>query len=61
MLIGAQGMPAIRYDEMLAMIAAGKLSPGDLVTGTLASEEVGAALASMEGYATIGIQVIDRY
>ena len=30
-----QGMPAVRYDAMFAMIAAGKLSPGDLVTSTL--------------------------
>ena len=61
MLIGTQGMPAVGYDVMLAMIAAGKLSPGDLVTRTLTLEEVGGVLASMEDFATIGIPVIDRY
>ena len=61
MIIGTQGMPAARYDAMLAMISAGKLSPGDLVTSTLALEEVGDVLATMEDFATIGIPVIDRY
>ena len=60
-LIGTQGMPAVGYDAMLAMITAGKLSPGDLVTSTLALEEVGAVLATMDDFATIGIPVFDRF
>ncbi len=44
-----------------AKIAAGKLSPGDLVSGTLALEEVGSVLAAMEDFGTTGIPVIDRY
>lgn len=60
-IIGSQGMPAVGYGAMLTMIAAGKLKPLDLVTGTLALEEVGAVLASMDDFATIGIPVIDRY
>ncbi len=59
--IGTQGMPAARYDAMLAMISAGKLSPGDLVTSTLSLEEVGGVLAAMDDFATIGIPVIDTY
>jgi D-arabinose 1-dehydrogenase-like Zn-dependent alcohol dehydrogenase len=60
-LIGSQGMPASGYGAMLAMVEAGRLNPGSLVSRRLALEEVGSVLASMDSYATLGITVIDRY
>lgn len=60
-IVGSQGMPAVGYDAMLAMIAGGKLRPGELVTSRVPLEEAGTVLASMEDFATLGITVIDRY
>jgi len=60
-IVGSQGMPAVGYDAMLAMIARGRLKPGELVTRTVPLEEAGAVLASMDDFATLGITVIDRY
>jgi D-arabinose 1-dehydrogenase-like Zn-dependent alcohol dehydrogenase len=60
-LIGSQGMPAVGYGALLAMLEAGRLKPGTLVTRRLALDEVSAVLASMENYGTFGIPVIDRY
>ena len=60
-LIGSQGMPAIEYPGMLAMVETGKLKPGSLVSRTLSLEEAGDVLASMDRFATLGIPVINRY
>ena len=60
-LIGTQGMPAVGYGPMLAMVEAGRLNPGSLVSRRLGLDDVGAVLASMDSYGTLGIPVIDRY
>jgi D-arabinose 1-dehydrogenase-like Zn-dependent alcohol dehydrogenase len=60
-LVGSYGMQVPRYASMLAMIETGKLKPLSLVSRTIALEETGDVLASMDDYATLGIPVIDRY
>ena len=60
-VVGSSGMPVPRYDTMLAMIAAGKLDPGALVSRTIPLEEAGEVLAAMDDYATLGIPVIATY
>ena len=60
-VIGSLGMQSSRYDEMLAMIASGKLKPNSLVTKTVSIEEVSDILAAMSNYKTIGVNVIDRW
>ena len=61
LLVGSQGMPAVGYDAMLAMVETGRLNPGSLVSRRLGLDEVGAVLTSMDGFGTLGIPVIDRY
>jgi len=60
-IVGTSGMPAPRYATMLAMIEAGRLSPGSLVSQRLSLAEAGAVLASMDDFATVGIPVITDY
>ncbi len=60
-VVGSYGMHVPRYAQMLAMIETGKLNPAGLVSGTIALEQTGEVLASMDSYATLGIPVIDRY
>ena len=58
---GSHGMQAHRYDEMLAMIAAGDLSPGRLVGRTIDLEESITALASMGDFDATGVTIITRF
>jgi alcohol dehydrogenase len=60
-LCGSHGMQASRYDEMLAMIASGKLNPGALIGRTIPLEEAPDALAAMDQFGAAGITVIDRF
>ena len=60
-LFGGQGMPAHGYDGMLAMIAAGKLQPAQLVTKRVDLEQGIHALQSMHRFESVGITVIDRF
>ncbi len=60
-IIGSCGMQAPRFGAMLQMVEAGKLRPGKLVHKTIALEEAGQVLASMDRFATVGVNVIDRY
>ncbi len=60
-LVGSHGMPPAGYGPMLAMIAAGRMDPGKLVSNTVPLEEAGDVLAAMDGYDTLGITVIDRF
>ena len=46
-LLGSHGMAAHAYPEMLALVEAGRLRPGDLVTREIGLDEVPAALAAM--------------
>jgi alcohol dehydrogenase len=58
---GSHGMQAWRYDEMLAMIAAGKLAPQKLIGRTIDLEESIATLTSMGDFDTTGVTIITRF
>jgi len=58
---GSHGMQAHRYDEMLAMIAAGELEPEKLTGRTIPLEESIATLTSMDTFGTSGVTIIDRF
>jgi D-arabinose 1-dehydrogenase-like Zn-dependent alcohol dehydrogenase len=57
-LLGAHGLAAHAYPEMLALVQAGRLRPGDLVTTRIGLEEAPGALAAMTGAAPDGVTVI---
>jgi D-arabinose 1-dehydrogenase-like Zn-dependent alcohol dehydrogenase len=59
--IGSLGMQAARFPAMLHMVESGKLQPGKLITGTVAIEEAGAALAGVGKFSTIGMTVITKW
>jgi len=58
---GSHGMQAHRYDEMLAMIAAGQLAPQKLIGRTIDLEGSIAALTSMGEFDTTGVTIITRF
>ena len=58
---GSHGMQAYRYDEMLAMIAAGSLSPEKLIGRTIDLEGSIAALTSMSDFDTTGVTIITGF
>ena len=59
--LSAFGMAARRFPDMLAMIAAGRLDPGTLVTTTVDLAGAGDVLASMASFGTSGFVVIDTF
>ena len=58
---GSHGMQAHRYDEMLAMIMDGRLSPDKLIGRTIGLEQAVTALASMDAFDTRGVTIINRF
>jgi len=58
---GSHGMQAHRYDEMLAMIAAGDLAPHKLIGRTIDLEGSIAALTSMGDFDTTGVTIITAF
>lgn len=60
-LMGTRGMAASRFPALFEMIAAGRLDPSRLITSTIPLAEAGAALAAMDGYASRGVTVINRF
>lgn len=60
-IMGTRGIAASRLPALLAMIEAGRLAPGALVTRTIGLEQSGAALADMDGFGQAGITVINRF
>jgi alcohol dehydrogenase len=56
-LLGTHGMAAWRYPELLGLVVAGRLRPGDLVTSRIGLDGVGAALAAMGDAPPSGITV----
>jgi len=58
---GSHGMQAHRYDQMLAMIAAGDLAPQKLIARTIDLEGSIAALTSMGDFDTTGVTIITRF
>jgi alcohol dehydrogenase len=57
-LLGSHGMAASAYPEMLALVQAGRLRPGDLVTREIRLGEVPEALAAMGDGTGRGVTVI---
>jgi len=60
-LMGTRGIAASRFPALFEMIAAGRMDPSRLVTNTVPLAEAGAVLAAMDGFASIGISVINRF
>jgi len=60
-VVGSLGMQAPRFDAMLRMVEAGRLSPGRLVQRRIGLDEASPVLESMDRFATVGVNVIDRY
>jgi D-arabinose 1-dehydrogenase-like Zn-dependent alcohol dehydrogenase len=57
-LLGSHGMAASAYPEMLELVRAGRLRPGDLVTREIGLDEVPEALAAMGDGSARGVTVI---
>ncbi|MFC7046503.1 zinc-dependent alcohol dehydrogenase family protein [Halobacteriaceae archaeon GCM10025711] len=58
---GARGMPPTRYDELLALVEAGKVDPGKIVTRTVTLDDVPDRLAAMSDYDTVGVEVVTEF
>ena len=54
---GSFGMPAVEFRYLLNQVAAGKLQPGQLVTKTIALQDVNDALNAMSTYNPVGTSV----
>jgi len=59
--LGSYGMPPPRFDELLRLIAQGKLDPGRVVSGTIGLEDVSDQLVAMGDYGTTGIPVVTEF
>jgi alcohol dehydrogenase len=59
-LFGTRGIAASRFSPLLGMIAAGRLDPARMITRRIGLSEADAALRAMDGYAGVGVTVIDR-
>jgi alcohol dehydrogenase len=57
-ILGCHGMQAHRYDAMLAMITAGRLTPAKLIGRVIRLEEAVDALTAMERFEGTGVTVI---
>ncbi|MFG1677084.1 alcohol dehydrogenase catalytic domain-containing protein [Micromonospora sp. NPDC049282] len=57
-LRGSHGMPAHAYPELVRLVSAGVLRPGELVTGALGLAEAPAALATMDRPTTAGMRLV---
>ncbi len=60
-LIASLGMPASRYPSMLAMVAARKLRPGDMITETVGLAGASRVLEEMTGFQNVGMSIINEY
>ncbi len=58
---GSHGMQAHRYDAMLAMIEAGKLSPERLIGDRISLEQSIEALTRMDEFNALGVTVITSF
>jgi alcohol dehydrogenase len=56
-VLGSHGMAAWRYPELLGLVVAGRLRPGDLVTNRIDLSAAGPALAAMGEAPPTGITV----
>lgn len=60
-IMGTRGIAASRFPALLAMVAAGRIDPGRLITNRIGLDQAGAAISAMDGYTGFGITVIDRF
>ncbi|MBQ0823750.1 zinc-dependent alcohol dehydrogenase family protein [Microvirga sp. HBU67558] len=60
-IYGSHGMQAFRYQDMMAMIRTGKLTPQQLVGRHIGLDEAPAALMAMDRFEGLGISVITRF
>lgn len=58
---GSLGMPPTQYDEIFRMVQTGKLRPAEIVSETVALEDVSAKLEAMTDFGTTGIPVIEEF
>ncbi len=58
-IVGSHGMPARAYDEMLALVTAGRLRPELLVTGRIPLEEGSRALTAMDERSAAGVTIVE--
>ncbi|MEE6210079.1 zinc-dependent alcohol dehydrogenase family protein [Salarchaeum sp. III] len=59
--LGSRGMSPTSYDELFALIDAGKVNPDALVTRELSLDEVPERLAAMDDYETTGVEVVTAF
>ena len=57
-LLGSHGMAAHAYPEMLALVEAGRLRPGQLVTRRIGLDDVPVALAAMTDASPAGVTIV---
>ncbi len=57
-LLGSHGMAARAYPELLALVEAGRLRPGDLVTREIGLDDVPAALVGMDDPGRSGVTIV---
>ncbi len=60
-ICGSHGMPASKYGEMLALIAAGRLDPRAVIGKTIPLEDAPRELEEMGQFGAVGITVINRF
>ncbi|MEU4197053.1 zinc-dependent alcohol dehydrogenase family protein [Kribbella sp. NPDC026611] len=56
--LGSHGMPAHAYPEMLTLVAAGNLTPANLITRTITLDETPTALTALTNGTPAGVTVI---
>lgn len=59
--LASHGMPQPRYEALLSLVASGRVDPAQLISRSVAVEEAGSVLESMDGYGTVGVVVINRW
>lgn len=55
------GMPAHRYNNLLPMVAQGRLTPGKMVTGEISLSEVNSIFEGMSNFTTKGTYVVTSF
>ena len=55
------GLPHRDFPELLAMVAAGRLRPADLVTEQIGLEDVTGVFEAMDAFTNVGVSVITRF
>ena len=58
---GSHGMQAFRYGDMMAMIEKGVLKPEKLIGNLISLGDAPAALAGMDQFSGLGINVVNRF